>query len=202
MRHKDTTLMEKIRAFAEEYFFEHGRSPSTTEIAGVVGISRGTAYKYLVEMNDRGMISYDGKTIVTEQTAKTEIALTQASVFRGAIPCGPPETIEASVSEYVRLPSAIFGIGSLYIIPAQGDSMIGAGIEDGDLVVIDRAASPNAGDIVVALDGEQQNTLKTLRFDESQSRYYLHPENSMLEDIYVDELSTQGVAQFVIKKLR
>lgn len=202
MRHKDTALMERIREFAEEYFFEHGKSPSTTEIANAVGISRGTAYKYLVDMDDRGMISYDGKSITTEQTAKTEMELTQASVFHGAIPCGPPETIAASVSEYVRLPSAIFGSGSLYIIPAQGDSMIGAGIEDGDLIVVDRNANPTAGDIVVALDGEQQNTLKTLRFDDSQGRYYLHPENPALEDIYVDELSTQGVAQFVIKRLR
>lgn len=80
--------------------------------------------------------------------------------------------------------------------------MIGAGIGDGDFVVIDRAGSPNAGDIVAALDGEQQNTLKTLRYDDTQSRYYLHPENPQLEDIYVDELSAQGVVQFVIKKLR
>ena len=202
MRHKDTTLMNKIRTFAEDYFFEHGKSPSTTEIAGAVGISRGTAYRYLVEMNDRGLISYDGKRISTALTAKTEIGLTQASVFRGAIPCGPPETIEASISEYVRLPSAIFGNGSLYIIPAQGDSMIGAGIEDSDLVVVDRNAVPNSGDIVVALDGEQQNTLKTLLYDDSRNRYFLHPENPSLHDIYVDELSTQGVAQFVIKKLR
>ena len=80
--------------------------------------------------------------------------------------------------------------------------MIGAGIEDGDLVVVDRNAVPNSGDIVVALDGEQQNTLKTLLYDDSRNRYFLHPENPSLHDIYVDELSTQGVAQFVIKKLR
>ncbi len=202
MRHKDTARMEQIRTFAESYFLEHGKSPSTTEIAGAVGISRGTAYRYLVEMNDRGLIAYDGKRISTALTAKIEIGLTQASVFRGAIPCGPAETIEASISEYVRLPSAIFGNGNLYIIPAQGDSMIGAGIEDGDLVVVDRNATPNSGDIVVALDGEQQNTLKTLQYDDSRNRYFLHPENPSLHDIYVDELSTQGVAQFVIKKLR
>ena len=56
------------------------------------------------------------------------------------------------------------------------------------------------GDKVIALDGEGQNTLKTLLYDTEQSRYYLHPENHMLRDIYVDELTVQGVVRFIIKK--
>ena len=202
MRHKDFSLMEQICCFSEEYFFDTGHSPSTTEIAAAVGISRGTAYRYLVEMDERGMISYDGKTITTDQIRKAEMDLTQTSVYRGAIPCGPLDSVEAAVEKYVRLPSAIFGEGSLFIIPAQGDSMIGAGIEDGDMVVVDRSTDPSVGDIVVALDGDQRNTLKTLCCDDTKGCYYLHPENPILDDIYVDELITQGVARFVIKKLR
>ena len=194
--------MERIRCFSEEHFFDTGHSPSTTEIAAAVGISRGTAYRYLVEMDERGMISYDGKTITTDQIRKAEMELTQASIYSAAISCGPLNTVEAAVEKYVRLPSAIFGEGSLYIITAQGDSMIGAGVEDGDMVVVDRNADPCVGDIVVALDRDQRNTLKTLCRDDTRDCYYLHPENPILDDIYVDELTTQGVARFVIKKLR
>ena len=68
MRTKDLELMEKIKAFAEDYVLGTGSSPSTTKIAEAVGISRGTAYKYLVEMAGRGMIGYCGGAISTAAT--------------------------------------------------------------------------------------------------------------------------------------
>ena len=75
------------------------------------------------------------------------------------------------------------------------------GLIDGDLVVIRKQNYANVGDIVVALDDENQNTLKTLCFDEDERRYYLHPENEKYDDIYVNGFIVQGVAQHVIKKL-
>ena len=67
MRHKDLKRMETIKEFLEQFYFENGRSPSTTEIGKAVGIARGTAYRYLVEMDERGIIQYDGKAILTEK---------------------------------------------------------------------------------------------------------------------------------------
>ncbi len=55
MRHKSTELMGNIKAFVEEYYKNYRHSPYTTEIAGAVGIARGTAYKYLLAMSDNGM---------------------------------------------------------------------------------------------------------------------------------------------------
>ena len=60
MRHKSTELMSSIKAYVEEYYKIYRHSPSTTQIADAVGIARGTAYKYLVAMNENGMIRYDG----------------------------------------------------------------------------------------------------------------------------------------------
>ena len=57
MRHKSTGLMGTIKAFVEEYYKNYRHSPSTTQIADAVGIARGTAYKYLVAMNENGMIN-------------------------------------------------------------------------------------------------------------------------------------------------
>ena len=78
--------------------------------------------------------------------------------------------------------------------------MIEAGIDDGDMIIVDADKEPAIGDKVVALDQDNDSTLKTLRYDEKSSRYYLPPENHLLEDIYVDELTVQGVVRFIIKK--
>ena len=199
MQHKDSNQMKHILDFSERFYILNGRSPSTAEIGAQFGISKVTAYRYLLEMNDKGMISYDGASIITPRTSLAKHGVTTASIFRGAIPCGSPEVIEASVDQYVLLPSALFGNGTLYIIYAKGDSMIEAGIEDGDMVVVDAEKPAAIGDKVVALDGNGQSTLKTLRYDEAKSRYYLHPENSRLPDIYVDELIVQGVVRYIIK---
>ena len=200
MRSKDTELMQRIRDYAERFYLANGRSPSTSEIGAAVGVHKATVYRYLSEMNEKGLLRYDGRRVSTKKTALAQTGMTVASVFRGAIPCGAPETVEAAVDQFVKLPTALFGDGNLYVIWAKGDSMIEAGIDDGDMIVVDADKTPAVGDKVVALDQDNESTLKTLRYDEKQSRYYLHPENRLLEDIYVDELTVQGVVRFIIKK--
>ena len=202
MRHKDKELMRRIREFAEHFYIQNGRSPSTAEIGLGVGVTKATVYNYLVEMNENGMLQYDGNAISTKRTDLLNAGITPAKVFLGSIPCGTPDVVEASVDEIVHLPTAIFGKGELCILHAQGESMIDAGIDDGDMVVVDTSAEATVGDIVVALDGEGQNTLKRLEYDSEKRCYYLHPENPALEDIYVNQLTVQGVARYVIKKLR
>lgn len=192
-------LMLNIRQFAEKFYFQEGRSPSTTEIGNAVGIARGTAYRYLMEMNERGLIQYDGREIVTEKMRHMSPSQS-AEVYSGSIPCGPLDEVEAAVEEYVRLPTSIFGDGELYIIRAAGDSMINAGIESGDLVVVQRRETAAIGDIVVALH-ENANTLKRLGYDSEMNCYLLIPENDSMEPIMVDQANIQGVAKFVIKAL-
>ena len=199
MRHKDPKLMTRIRDFVENYHLMEGHSPSTTEIGEAVGVARGTAYKYLVAMAEQGMIAYNGGEITTDKI-RCRCATQTAGVYAGSIPCGPPETVEALVEDYVSLPMAIFGAGETYVLRTSGDSMIGAGIEEGDYVVVKKQSIANIGDIVVALNGNE-NTLKTLRYNRRKKKYVLHPENDAMEDIEVDELVVQGVAKFVIKSL-
>lgn len=200
MRYKDQNLMKRIKEYAEAFYFEKGRTPSTTEIAQEVGITRGSVYRYLVEMGERGMVCYQGGKLFTDKMSRVS-PITGATVYEGAIPCGPQDVIEASVEEYVKLPTSIFGDGELYIIRTTGDSMQKAGIEPGDLVVVRKQEEAEVGDIVVALTDEHQNTLKRLEYDEDRKCYYLHPENDHYDDIYVDSLQIQGVACHVIRKL-
>ena len=199
MRHKDPELMKKIYEFAEDYYFSEGHSPSTTEVAVFAGISRSTSYNYLVAMDKLGMIDYDGKTITTEKMRMTSSDNGGVELYDRGIPCGELEEIDASVSGYVNLPTAIFGSGDLFILRTTGDSMIDAGIEPGDLVVAERQENAKDGDIVVALGGDTGSSLK--RLIKKGRRYILHPENEKLEDIVVKELKIQGVVRFVIKKL-
>lgn len=201
MRRKDPELMERIHDFVESFFFDNGRSPSTTEIGDAVGIARATAYKYLVAMDERGLISYEDGNATTERMRSLTSDVNPAASVSGFVPCGTPQTIEANVEEYIPLPVSIFGSGELYIVRASLDSMIEAGIDDGDLVVVRKQETARNGDIVVALVNNE-NTLKRYYRDDELHCIRLHPENSDMKDILVyGECRIQGVAQQVIKNL-
>ena len=161
----------------------HYQSPSMAQIAENVGIARSTAYKYLIEMDHRGMISYDGKKIRTEIIDHSNPKMIRAAVL-GNIACGLPNVAEENIEEYVSLPESLFGRGEFYILRARGESMIEAGIEDGDLVVIRKQSYANDGDIIVALV-EEEATLKRM-YREENGRIILHPENKEMSDIIVD----------------
>ena len=161
MRSKRLELMDQISAYIDQYYCERQTTPSVNEVALGVGVSKATAYRYLVAMDERGMLEYDGssRTIVTKLISKFSTGSFSAPVV-GAIPCGEPETEEENIVEYVSLPVSLFGHGDFYILKADGDSMTDAGIDNGDMVVIRKQSSANVGDIVVALDEHQLNTLK------------------------------------------
>ncbi len=90
------------------------------------------------------MISYDGTEIMTEKIERLT-ATRGAEVYTGSIPCGTPETVEAMVEDYVSLPVSIFSSDEMYILRTRGDSMIEAGIEEGDYVVIKNSLPPTLG---------------------------------------------------------
>ena len=92
------------------------------DIAKAVGIAKTTAYRYLVDMNERGMISYDGHTIETPQINRCTSGYFSAPIV-GSIRCGDPEAEEEFVEEYVSLPESVFGKGEFYLLRAAGDSM-------------------------------------------------------------------------------
>lgn len=199
IRKRDPEIMKQIAAFVEEYYFEYRRSPSLQKIADTVGISKATAYRYVVEMDDKGMLRYDGKSIQTRSIQKSDYKMNRVPVL-GSIACGYPELTEEDFEEFIALPVALFGEGAFFILRTHGDSMVDAGIEDGDMVVVKKQDHAKAGDIVVALVGNE-TTLKTYYPEPQKQRVRLHPENKTMSDIIVRECYIQGVAERVIKKL-
>ena len=204
MRSKNPELMKEICTYVSDYYRIRRSSPSVSDIAKAVGIAKTTAYRYLVDMNERGMISYDGHSIETPQIDKCTSGYFSAPIV-ASIHCGDPETEEEHVEEYVSLPESIFGQGEFYILRATGDSMVDAGIEDKDLIVIRKQDTASVGDIVVALDEDSQNTLKTFDGIDDESGYailrYENQEKYPNKVVRVRELVVQGVAKHVIKAL-
>lgn len=199
MRSKNSEIMSDIISFVDSYYISHYSSPSTRTIAAGVGISKATVHRYLTAMNDKGMISYDGKTISTDRIRKT-VTSTVSIPLVGSIACGSPNLAEENIEEYVVLPESLFGEGEFFILRANGCSMIEAGINDGDLVIIRIQNTAEEGQIVVALVDEEA-TLKRFFTDKTSGKIILHPENPEFEDIIVSNCVIQGVAVKVIKDL-
>ncbi|MBQ0038400.1 MAG: helix-turn-helix domain-containing protein [Clostridiales bacterium] len=202
MRTKSTEKANAIVEFVDAFFEHNRRSPSIREIEAGTGIPRPTVQRYLVDMDDKGQIEYDGSNIITEYIRRITTQNIVRLPISGAIPCGEPQSEEEWKGDFVEFPASLLGNGDFYILMADGDSMTDAGIGKGDYVIVRRTNSAEFGKIVVALDNEQRNTLKRLAFDTKTKRPYLHPENKKYNDIYPDTLSIQGVAEMVIKNLK
>lgn len=197
MRSKDKTLMATIESFVSGFTDNYGISPTMQEVANAVGVSKATVHRYVSQMRENGTIDFSGWR--TMKTTKTKTQAISVPVL-GEIACGIPKFAEENIEEYVRLPVALFGQGSFYILRAYGDSMIEAGIDDGDLVLIRQQDAAEEGQIVVALI-EDEATLKRFYPEPENYRIRLHPENSHMADIFVDKCEIQGVAVKVLKDL-
>jgi repressor LexA len=205
MRSKSIELMEQISNYIGDYYRQHHSTPTTREIASAVGLSPAAGYKYLVEMDKRGMLSYENGEITNiPKISKTPTGYFSAPLV-GSIRCGDPEREEAEVEMYVSLPEAIFGKGEFYLLRAAGDSMEDEDICDGDLVLIRKQPDCEVGDIVVALDENGENTLKVYDgIDKRTKKVILKYANEAIypgKRILVNELTIQGVAKHVIKAL-
>jgi len=206
MRRMSIETMENIISYVDQYFCDKHTTPSVNEIALGVRIPKTTAFRYLVEMDERGMIEYDGKSRTIRTPMINKFAPDSAPCpLVGSIPCGTAEEKEENIREYISLPVSLFGNGQFYILRASGDSMVDAGIEDGDNVVIRTDCDAKVGDIVVALTGDNENTLKVYGGidEETEEALLLYQNQAAYPDaqIRVKQLVVQGVAKHVIKAL-
>ena len=204
MRSKSLELKKQIYTFVNEWRQAYGRSPSLKNIADGMGVSRTTVYRYLLEMNDENWgLTYTGDAIETKEFNSENTYLSTAKIV-GSIPCGEATPEEEYVEDYINLPASLFGKGEFYILRARGDSMTDVGIDEGDMVVIRKQQTADIGNIVVALDDENCNTLKRFGgFDDEGNAIleYMNQEVYPDKTIIVKELIVQGVAEHVIKKL-
>ena len=194
---------EKIKLlfnFIEDYAKRNdGKTPAIAVIMQHTGMPKTTAFRYMQELANRGMVSYKGKgTLTASDRAYTSGATIPVL---GQIVCGSPNEEEECVERYVSVPKE-WVQGECFLLRAYGDSMIDIGIAKGDLILVRKTSEATDGQVVVALT-EEGNTLKRLFWEDGRPR--LHAENSSYtpeeRDFYPSDLTIQGVALKVIKDI-
>ena len=200
MRSMDSDYFNRLEQFIDNYMDEHGRSPTTREIAAGTGRALSTVHKYLSRMREDGVLDYSGHRNITTRRKRISARESVKVPILGAVSCGLPKFAEENIEEYVQLPVALFGQGPFFLLRANGESMIEAGIDDGTLVLVRQQDYASPGQIVVALVGDEA-TLKRYYPEPEHNRICLHPENKSMDDIYVSSCAIQGVAVKVLKDL-
>ena len=203
MRSKNKELMLDMVGFINDFFRQYNNTPTIRRLSERFNLAKSSVQRYLVSMNESGMIEYRNGEIITDYIRK----FSTGSNFTprvGEIPCGSPSEEEELIEEYVNLPEAIFGTGDYYILSAKGDSMVDEDIEPGDTLVIESLKNAHTDDIVVALDGEGRNTLKKYGgFNKETEMFellYCNEERYPGKVIEVSELTVQGVLRYIIKR--
>ena len=199
MRNVSADTIIAIKRCVENYFDDFTRSPSLREISALTGISKSTVQRYIEIMERVGIITRTEDGIETPYITKTERNMVTVAKL-GRIPCGPLDEKEEYIEGYVKLPESFVGKGKFFILTASGESMIEAGIDDGDMIIIKQQNTAHKGDIVVAL-ADGQSTLKRYMPDPAIKKIRLHPENDEMEDMYFSKVSIQGVAVKIIKSI-
>lgn len=201
MRSKNENILNAILKMINECYFQEGTYPGLQEIANAVGMSVPQTYRYVDELIKRGEIEKNGRfgELQTKEIANTIYNSNRLPIV-GEIACGGPILAEENIESYVTFSKDLLGTGKFFILRAKGDSMINAGINDGDLVIVKQQETAQAGQIVVALI-DNEATLKRYYQDNKRKKIRLHPENDEMEDMFFDRIEIQGVAVKVLKDL-
>lgn len=198
MRTRSRETTDKIIDFINNYYNCRGISPSISEIAEEIGVNKSTISRYLSDMRQKGLVDIDGnhRGVSTEYTQKYKDI---KSVFVvGTIACGTPIFAKENIENQLFISSSMLGEGEFFALKAQGDSMINAGISNGDYVIARKQNVAEEGQIIVALIGDEA-TLKRFYIDKKNKKIRLHPENDDMEDMYFDSVEIQGVVKKIIK---
>ncbi len=199
MRTKSYSVMLQIQGYIEAYYEENGVAPTQRSIAAHTGLSLTRVNAYLADMKVNGMLQKSESPQPKYLSSKKTDTHRYVPLI-GTIACGGPIYAEENIEKYISFSNTMLGTGNYFLLRASGNSMIGAGIQDGDLVLIRQQNTATEGQIVVALI-EDSATLKRYYTDGKKRKIRLHPENDELEDMYFDEISIQGVAVKVLKDL-
>jgi repressor LexA len=200
-----TGRQQEIWQFLVDYVDRLGYPPTVREIGEAVGLaSPSTVHAHLANLERAGLLRRDPtkpralELIGREQ--QTRSATLRKLPLLGQIAAGGPLLAEQNVEDELAVPETLRGD---FLLRVKGESMIDAGILDGDIVVVRRAQDARNGDIVVALAGDDETadeaTVKT--FYKEKGRIRLQPENSALEPIYADYVQVLGKVVGVFREL-
>ncbi|MDR1496166.1 MAG: transcriptional repressor LexA [Clostridiales Family XIII bacterium] len=203
---------KQILEFMKKQIARKGYPPTVREINAALGIkSTSTTHKDIERLESKGYIRKDPSkpraimiTDASDPVFTGGVAIERHDVIDiplvGRIAAGEPITSEQNIEEYVPVPAA-YVKGENFMLKVHGDSMIEAGIFDGDMILVQRGQAADNGDIVVAMvDGfESEATVKTFYKEEGHIR--LQPQNSSMSPIIVNDVTVLGKVKGVFRYL-
>ncbi|MDD3861850.1 MAG: transcriptional repressor LexA [Candidatus Gracilibacteria bacterium] len=200
-----TEKQEAVLKFIEEFQMAYGKSPTLREMREHFGVSSDNSIlKHLKALEEKGHIQKDdtprGIQLLSSIREKLDMAVESVKLpVLGFVPAGGPVMTDEYINGYMTVGEELAKNSSdFFLLNVTGNSMIDAGIFEGDLVVVNGKKEPKDGDIVVALV-DNGNTLK--RFIKKSGKVYLKAENKDYKDIYPeDELLVQGVVTALIRQ--
>jgi repressor LexA len=206
---RQRAILDYLRGFVDE----HGYPPTVREIGEAVGLrSPSTVHAHLAQLERAGLLRRDPtKPRAIELTDRRREAVTAeapADVHRlplvGEIAAGGPLLAEQDIQDYVAVPEPLAKGGEEFVLRVKGDSMVNAGILDGDFVVVHRTQDARNGEIVVALAGDDEaaDEATVKRLFRENGRIRLQPENDALEPIYSDHVEVLGKVIGVFRQVR
>ena len=194
-----TKRQNEIFEYIKQTVHAKGYPPSVREIGEAVGLaSSSTVHGHLSRLEEKGYIRRDPTKpraieIVTEQLGEPiNMEETIHVPVIGKVKAGIPITAVENVEEYFPLPEHFTSThnSDIFILNVVGNSMIEAGILDGDKVIVRSQTIAENGDIIVAMTEENEATVK--RFFKEKAHYRLQPENSSMDPIYLDQVTVLG----------
>ena len=211
-----TEKQQQVLNFIEKQLSEKGYPPSVREICAAVGFkSTSSAHAYLAALESKGLLQKDGsKTRALKVTSSSQSNSSSNNTNNilypefnkeiayvpiiGQVTAGAPILAVESVEDVFPLSVEFLGNSDVFILKVKGESMIEAGILDGDFVIISKQSTARNGEIVVALI-EDEATVKT--FYKENGYFRLQPENSSMEPIIVKEASILGKVIGLYRKI-
>lgn len=166
-----------------------GISPSVREIMDYMGFkSTSTAHRYIETLVNEGLIEKSGNL---NRTLRLPGSGTASVPIIGTVTAGQPITAYQDITGYVGFEAGSYDPNGLFALKIRGESMINAGILDGDIVIVKRDSYAENGDIVVAFIDRSDATVK--RFFKEDGHFRLQPENDTMQPIIVDEVEILGI---------
>lgn len=199
-----TPRQKQLLQYIIKQIRDHRLPPSVSEMATYMGVkSKNAIAKLLTSLENGGYLETDGRARGIKVLDSLNQALDKGMVkvpILGSIQAGSPHLAEENVEEWINLPQTLTrGRRDVFLLRVRGDSMINAGIHEGDLVIVRPSKEPKHNEIVVALLHDEA-TVK--RFIVQKGKSYLKAENPDYQNIYPkEEWTVQGRVVGVIRSL-
>ena len=201
---KISKKQEEILEYIKSQILERGFPPAVREICEAVNLkSTSSVHSHLETLEKNGYIHRDPTKPRAIEILDDTFNLTRREMVNvpiiGRVAAGEPLLAQQNIENYFPIPAEMMPNKQTFLLQVQGESMINAGILDGDIVIVERRNSARNGEIVVAMTDENEVTLKT--FYKESGYFRLQPENDTMDPIILDNVTILGKAIGLYRKL-